>query len=806
MKCDFIRCGAIALVLMVSTTSFAIQSEYGVTPATNHQPQSPMTLWYGQPVTTQQCADPWMDYALPIGNGQLGGMVYGGLKQDIVQFNEKTLWTGSPTVRGAYQNFGWLHIDDTDNEQSGATYKDYYRQLDLTTATAETSWKSADEKTRYTTRYIASFPDRCIVVRLTADGRSRLNRRIYLQDAHGAKPEYNDAHGTIGGKLTSLSYGATMKVVAKGGKTLTDSMGIVVRGAKEILIVLSAGTDYSPTAAGYKADTSTFADDIYKRAEKAAARGWTVLYKTHLADYKRLYDRVNLNLDASNNIIPTDRLIDSYNTTATDAQRRLLQQLYFQYGRYLLIASSRGVDLPNNLQGIWNNDNNPGWQCDMHANINVQMNYWAAEKTNLSELHEKYLNYLYNMSQVQPEWRDYARQRCGQTTGWVNFTENNIFGHCTTWHNDYVEAGAWSCNHLWQHYRYTLDKDFLAQKALPVMLGAVDFWMERLVRDDKDGLWVCPNEWSPEHGPDKTITAHAQQIVWTLFDNTIEAIDVVGTKTAGLTSQRLDEIKAKFAQLDPGLDVETYHGNFGAERNGVKTGDEILREWKYVDFATGNGNEKDHRHLSHLMALYPFNNLSSTSPYYRPALNALRLRGLQSQGWSMGWKMCLWARAMEGDSCYHIFDQAFNHSRYYRINMSPEAGGVYYNLLDAHSPFQIDGNFGVCAGMAEMLLQNDRDTLLLLPALPRRWSNGEVTGLRAEGGYVVSMKWNGERLASARLEAETTGRCYIKEGGGRQPSRLVVTDSKGKTVETTATQGIVSFTTEKGKVYFIKKQ
>lgn len=805
MKSDFIRCGAIALVLMASTTSFAIQSEYGVVPVTNHQLQNQMTLWYGQPVTSQQCADPWMDYALPVGNGQLGGMVYGGLKQDIVQFNEKTLWTGSSTVRGAYQNFGWLYIDDTDNGQNGVTFKDYYRQLDLTTATAETSWKSADGKTRYTTRYIASFPDRCIVVRLTADGKSRLNRRIYLKDAHDATPVYNDAHGTIGGQLTSLSYGATMKVVAKGGKTLTDSMGVVVSGAKEILIVLSAGTDYSPTAAGYKAYTSTFANEVYKRVEKAAAKGWKALYKTHLADYKRLYDRVNLNLDVSSNTMPTDRLVDSYNTTATDAQRRLLQQLYFQYGRYLLIASSRGVDLPNNLQGIWNNNNNPGWQCDMHANINVQMNYWAAEKTNLSELHDKYLNYLYNMSQIQPEWREYARRRCGQTTGWVNFTENNIFGHCTTWHNDYVEAGAWSCNHLWQHYRYTLDKDFLARKALPVMLGAVDFWMERLVRDEKDGLWVCPNEWSPEHGPDKTITAHAQQIVWTLFDNTIEALGVVGTKAAGLTTQRLDEIKAKFAKLDPGLDVETYHGNFGAERNEVKTGDKILREWKYVDFATGNGNEKDHRHLSHLMALYPFNSLSSTSPYYRPALNALRLRGLQSQGWSMGWKMCLWARAMEGDSCYHIFDQAFNHSRYYRINMSPEAGGVYYNLLDAHSPFQIDGNFGVCAGMAEMLLQNDRDTLLLLPALPHRWSDGEVTGLRAEGGYVVSMKWNDGRLASATLEAETTGRCYIKEGGDRQLSRLVVTDSKGKRVETTATHGIVSFTTGKGRVYFIKQ-
>jgi alpha-L-fucosidase 2 len=495
-----------------------------------------------------------------------------------------------------------------------------------------------------------------------------------------------------------------------------------------------------------------------------------------VSDYRSLYSRVHLDLDGGNNDLPTDQLISGYHR-AVGPRKRLLEELYFQYGRYLLISSSRGIDLPNNLQGIWNDSDSPAWQCDMHADINVQMNYWPAEKANLPEMHEKFLNYLYNMSQVQPQWRSYARDRAGQTTGWVNFTENNIFGHCTTWHNDYVEAGAWECAHLWQHYRYTQDRNFLRYRAMPVMLSCVRFWMQRLVRDPHDSLWVCPDEWSPEHGPIKSITAHAQQIVWNLFSNTIDAVRVLGIKGSGISAAEFRQLKEKFTHLDNGLHTEIYQGTFGADRFGVHTGDTILREWKYTDYAIGNHGESNHRHLSHLMALYPLDNLAPSSPYFRPAVNSLRLRGLQSQGWSMGWKMNLWARAQEGDSCQKIFNLAFRHSSDDVINMSSTAGGVYYNLLDSHSPFQIDGNFGVCAGMAEMLLQNQKDTILLLPALSSSWRTGRVDGLKAEGDFTIGMDWRNGVLEKATVGSGSGIGCWLEYP---DIARAVVTDERGR--------------------------
>ena len=466
----------------------------------------------------------------------------------------------------------------------------------------------------------------------------------------------------------------------------------------------------------------------------------------------------------------------------------------------MLIASSRGVDLPNNLQGIWNHSNNPAWQCDMHANINVQMNYWHAEKTNLSELHDKYLNYLYNMSQVQPQWREYAKVRAGQTTGWVNFTENNIFGHCTDFRNEYVEAGAWSCDHLWQHYRYTLDNEFLQKTAVPVMLSSVRFWMERLVLD-KDGLWVCPNEWSPEHGPNNTITAHAQQIVWALFDHTIKAIKILGYDAAKTTETEFNSICKKFEKLDKGLYLETYEGTYGVERNGVKQGDTILKEWKYVDYASGN-HEKDHRHLSHLMALYPMDEISANSIYFQPAIRSILLRGQQSQGWSMGWKINLWARALDGEMCFDLFKLAFRHSPDYWENYRPDAGGVYYNLLDSHAPFQIDGNFGVCAGIAEMLLQNRGDTILLLPAMPKVWHTGSIEGLKAEGNFTIGQKWVKGKLRSATIESHSGLPCHLYS---EDIDNVVIVDDEGNPVNVIRhAYNRLSFDTKAGVKYSLE--
>ena len=762
------------------------KSEYKYTSISGYIPSNMLTLWYTFPVTAMTVSDPWMDYALPIGNGQLGGMIYGGINQDIVQFNEKTLWTGSSTERGAYQTMGNLYIEDAGNifstSSSAKSAGNYYRQLDLSTSTASSSWTSPDGKTQFTREYVASYPDKCIAIHIKASTSGAINNHFYLYNPHGNMAKYTDGEGegegVFCGKLTTVSYNARIKVNAVGGTVSTDSTGIYVKGADEATVILSAGTDYDPATLGYIKNTSSLGDTIKMYVQKASEKGWDDLYSCHLSDYKNLFARVTLNLDGAENKYPTNKIIDAYSGSSVVGYTRFLEELYFQYGRYLMISSSRGVDLPNNLQGIWNNNNDPAWQCDMHANINVQMNYWPAENTNLSELHSKYLDYLYDMAMVQPQWQSYAKDRCGQSCGWANFTENNIFGHCTTWHNDYVEAGAWACSHLWQHYRYTLDKDFLKNKALPVMLSCVKFWMERLTLA-KDGTYECPNEWSPEHGPDKTVTAHAQQIVWSLFSNTIDAIKELGMTDAGVTENFVSQLTAKFNKLDNGLHNEAYKGTFGARRYGVSSGDSILREWKYIDYATGNGTESDHRHLSHLMCLYPLNEVTPSSPYFNTAVNSLKLRGIQSQGWSMGWKMNLWARALQGDSCRQILKLALKHSQYYVVNMTPDAGGVYYNMLDAHSPFQIDGNLGVCSGIAEMLLQSGNDTISLLPALPSTWAKGSVRGLRAVNNFEVDETWEKYILKEAVIKSFSGKCCSLCYTG---INKAIIKDNKGNNI------------------------
>lgn len=782
----------------VPDTLAATLSEYAVAGSTTYKPTEPMTLWYRQPVTAMYADNIWMDYALPIGNGQLGGMVYGGIHQDMVQFNEKTLWQGSSTSRGAYQNFGNLYLEDiSGNATEGVT--DYYRTLDLSNATATAHWKVGTVS--YDRQYIASFPDKVIAVRLTASEPGKISQHFYLFNDHGNRPLYKDGTATIKGKLTTVSYNARLRVVPEGGELTTDATGIYVRGADAITVYLAAGTDFDPVASGYVKGTKHIADTMATRTDAAAAKGWTDLYADHVADYQSLYGRMSLSLGGADNKMPTNEFVDRYANSQGEDAYRLLEELYYQYGRYMLIASSRGIDSPNNLQGIWNNSNSPAWQCDIHANINIQMNYWPAEVTNLSETHMNFLNYLYNMAIKQPQWHSYVTDRLGQTKGWTCFTENNIFGHCSTWGNQYVVANAWNCTHLWQHYRYTLDKEFLQNTALPVMVGAVDFWMERLVKAD-DGTWECPDEYSPEHGPEKeNAVPHAQQLVWSLFDETLKGIDIVGVENSGVDQAWVDSVKAKFANLDKGLHLETYEGNYGNQFRGVAKGDTILREWKYTNYATGNGAENNHRHMSHLMSLYPLSLVSSSSPYFEPTIRSLMLRGNESQGWSMAWKIALWARAHRGDQCQDIFNYAFKHAQSYVVNMRSWAGGVYYNLFDAHTPFQIDGNLGATAAMAEMLLQSYTDTLQLLPALAPRWTSGEAKGLRAVNQFEVDQQWADSKLTRAVVHSHAGKPCAVEYAG---LGKATVTDASGATVNVTVVNdSTISFPTVEGGVYTI---
>jgi alpha-L-fucosidase 2 len=754
-------------------------------------------LWYTTPVTAQSVANPWMEYALPIGNGQFGGMIYGGVRQDRVQFNDKALWKGSSTVRGAYQNFGCLYIENKDGFTSKTRPRGYYRALDMDDATAMMSYMNSDSSVTYKREYIASNPDQCIAIHLTATKPGMLNNKFYLYNPNGSSSKYSASGDAIfKGDMLTVSYYAHMKVIPVGGTMTSDETGITVTGADEIMVILAGSTNYDPAQMSYIYDKTQLPGNVDNIVSAASSKTWQTIYDAHVADYQALFNRCQLNIEGAGNIYPTDVMVNYYNSsvynkTGMEPNTLMLEEQYFTYGRYLMISCSRGIDLPSNLQGIWNNSAAPPWESDIHSNINVQMNYWPSETTNLSELHNKYLNYVYNMAIFHKEWQQYAKNS-GQTVGWTCYTQNNIFGH-SDYKENYVIANAWYSSHLWQHYRYTLDRDFLKSKAFPVMLSTTKYWLERIVLAS-DGTYECPKEWSPEQGPDENATAHSQQLVWDLFTSTLKAIDVLGTKDAGVDDAFVANLKDKLNKLDTGLHTEVYKG---ATANGVPSGSTILREWKYSSYTVGDVT--GHRHQSHLMCLYPLQQISQTSPYFIPAVTSLKLRGDNSTGWSMGWRINLWARALDGNHAHKILHNALKHSTSYNTDQS--AGGIYYNLFDSHAPFQIDGNFGACSGVAEMLLQSYNDTINILPALPTVWKNGSMKGMRAVGNFTVDQTWADGKAQVVSVVSGSGLDCKMQYKGIGQAK---VTDETGAAVNVkVVNDSIISFPTKKGGSYTV---
>ncbi len=720
-----------------------VYADYKTSPIEGYVPEHDLTLWYTEPATTAKLYSGgngysnWMEYSLPLGDGQFGASLFGGVSKDEIQFNEKTLWTGKSTDLtsggsgyGIYQNFGSVYaenLSDAFDYSSDKAATDYYRQLDLTTATGKTSFKDSEGVT-YTREYIASNPARVVAAHYTASEQGKLSLRFTLKSGSvTAATSYADAEGTFSGKLETVSYNARFKVIPTGGTMTTSEEGIEVRDADEILVILGGGTDYDAYSTSYVSNTAALASTIQARINDASAKSWSELYSEHLADFQQFFSRVEFQLEGTKNEQPTNELIDNYNGgKGTDAL--MLERLYFAYGRYLEICSSRGVDVPSNLQGIWNNMASPSWNADIHANINVQMNYWPAETTNLSEMHVPFLNYIWNMAENHSEWKSNVTNVVGQSRGWTCFTENNIFGGGTKFASYYVVANAWYCTHLWQHYRYTLDKDYL-KKVFPAMLSATQFWLDRLVLAS-DGTYEAPNEWSPEQGPTENGVAHAQQLVAELLANTISAIEVLGKDASGITDDDYDKLIDRYAKLDKGLNTETYTGSWGNPCNGLASGETILREWKYSDYTVGTNG---HRHMSHLMCMYPFSQVHPGTAAFDAAVNSMTLRGDGATGWSMGWKINLWARALQGDHARTILNNALAHAN--------GGSGVFYNLFDSHAPFQIDGNFGACAGIAEMLMQSNSDTIRILPALPTAWTTGSFKGLKAVGDFTISAEW-----------------------------------------------------------------
>ncbi len=701
---------------------------------------SPLKLWYDHPARV------WQTQALPIGNGRLAAMIFGGVQTEHIQFNEESLWIGDEQDTGAYQPFGDVFVEFA---QTNATH--YRRELDLASAVHGVTYVSGGAA--YRREAFASHPANVLVFRFTADKRGTLTGTVSLTDAHAGKITVENNKLTSSGSLAgivylggsakkeqppyalALNYEAQVVVQNDGGSLAVTNEKISFKDANSLTIYLDAGTDFvQDRAQGWRGAAPHQA--IESRLNAAVQTPYKKLLADHVQDYRQLFDRVKLNLGTTEKklaAMPTDERLTHYQLAgAKDAE---LEELLFQYGRYLLIASSRPGCLPANLQGKWNNMLLPPWRCDYHTDINLEENYWLADVANLSECFEPYARWIDSIRQVRTE----ATRKEFGVRGWVMRGESGLFGG-STW--DWVlGTSAWLLQDSYEHYRFTGDKEYLRTLAYPAMKEVCEFWLDSL-KTQPDGTLTTPTDLSPEHGPKEPGISFDLEWVWDLFTSTLEA-----SKILGVDPEFRAELADKLARLQP-LKI----GRWGQ-----------LQEWS-VD---RDDPKDDHRHVSHLVGLYPGRQIS---PAITPALAAaakvsLQARGDECKGWAIVWHISLWARLLDGEHAYKMVRQLLRPATNPEISYSG-GGGVYENLLDACPPFQIDGNFGYPAGVCEMLLQSQQNEIVLLPALPKVWAGrGSFTGLRARGNITVDCAWRNGKVTHFKLTSPDPQPVVVRVNG-----------------------------------------